>query len=711
MHPSRHFHVCRSAVAALLAPLIWSSTAGVAHADTPQYVPLYPAGTPITEQIQYSEPDGTLVTRMGMRPNGRHAREPWDNVKGEIGQYYLYPAFYFQNRTYGIEIHDHIPAGGKSIEFFLTVNTGTFDGTTFSLFRNVNDPNVTGYGWALNTGFNNPTQNNQPICMAGQPLQNCKLVVTSNWRTNPHSPLKVGDPIELAPAEHLARLPGTQTATIDGGGARYYSFEQLYVVGVGLRPWYGIAPRLDSSPLPAATLSGGDTSVSYNYSSEPMRAFEQMANNIGIANTQRFVEGRRLFHTSFVTGQHSEFPDKNPVFTAHIGQLGPRFDQASCVSCHGHDGRSPAAGVGTRLDTMTILTGGTDITGARLPDPVYGLDIQQDTSVKGAPDYGVTITSYQTTTRTLGDGTVVQLQKPVYGFKGPTPKIYSVRQGPQLIGLGLLEAVPEQTVLALAASPAAAADGVHGTANFVVNPEAGQTQLGRFGWKASAVSLRHQASVALMNDMGVTSPVFPTLDCQRGLSTCRTGTAPTSISSTELDRFSQYLGLIGVPAQRSVTSGYPEGVYVPDINNPDTAAVSHGSQLFAGMNCTACHTASLTTGTTHPLAELRNQTIHPYTDLLVHDMGPGLADSLAEGRANGQMWRTQPLWGLGYLPYVGSGTRLGSPASVRYLHDGRAGSLLEAIEWHDGEAQASRLRFEALSAQDRSDLMAFLNSL
>jgi len=708
---SRQSLARRVAAIALLAPLMWGSDGKPAHADTAQYVPLYPAGTPITEQIQYTESDGTLVTRMGMRPNGRHAREPWNNITGEIGQYYLYPAFYFQNRTYGIEIHDHIPAGGKSIEFFLTVNNGTFDGTTFSLFRNVNDPNVTGYGWALNTGFNNPTQNNQPICMAGQPLQNCKVVVTSNWRTSPHSPLKIGDPIEIAPAEHLARYPGTQTATIDGGGARYYSFEQLYVVGVGLRPWYGVAPRLDSSPLPAATLSGGDTSVSYNYSSEPMRAFEQMANNIGIGNTQLFVEGRRLFHTSFATGLHSEFPTKNPVFTAHIGQLGPRFNQASCVACHGHDGRSPAATAGTRLDFMTIPTGGTDITGARHPDPVYGLDIQEDSSVSGAPDYGVTIASYQASTRTLGDGTVVTLQKPVYAFKGPTPNIFSVRQAPQLIGLGLLEAIPEQTILALAASTAGAADGVHGTANFVTNPESGQTQLGRFGWKAGAVSLRHQASLALMNDMGVTSPVFPSRDCQRGLSTCRTGSSPPEISETELERFSQYLSLIGVPAQRSITSGYGDGIYVPALNNPNPTAVAHGAQLFAGMNCTACHTASLTTGNTHPLAELRNQTIHPYTDLLLHDMGPGLADSLAEGRAAGQMWRTQPLWGLGYLPYVGSGTLQGSAQSVRYLHDGRAGSLLEAIEWHDGEAQASRLRFEALSTQDRGDLMAFLNSL
>src|ERR1700761_7074983 len=201
------------AVFSLLAVVI--STAALA--DTPTYMPLYPAGTPVTEQIQYREADGTLVTRMGMRPVGRHAREPWNNTAGDAGIYYLYPSFYFQNRTYGIEIHDHLTGGGNTIEFFLIVNKGMFDGTTFSLFRNASDPNVTGYGWALNYGFNNPTKGNQPICIAGQPLQNCEMVVDSNWRTDPHSPLKIGDRIELAPAEFLKHPANSLTALIDGG--------------------------------------------------------------------------------------------------------------------------------------------------------------------------------------------------------------------------------------------------------------------------------------------------------------------------------------------------------------------------------------------------------------------------------------------------------------------------------------------------------------
>ncbi len=682
-----------------------------ASAGTPDYAPLYPNGTPVTEQIQYSEADGTLVTRMGMRPVGRHAREPWDNTEGAAGLYYLYPSFYFQNRTYGIEIHDHLTAGGTTIEFDLIVNDGTFDGTTFSLFRNAADPNVTGYGWALNYGFNNPAKNNKPLCTAGQPIADCEMVVDSNWRTNPHSPLKIGDRIELAPAEFLLRHPNTQIAVIDGGGSRYYSFEQLYIAGKGLRPWYGVAPRLDSAALPAATLSGGAATVSYNYSSEPMRAFEQMANNIGITDTQRFVEGRRLFHTSFLTGEHSEFSDKNPVFTQHIGQLGPRYNQASCVSCHTGEGRSPAATVGSRLDTMTILTGVPATSGATRPDSTYGLNVLQDARAKTAPDYGVTIASYQTSRRTLPDGTVVSLQKPVYKFTGPTPREFSVRQAPQIIGLGLLEAIPEETILALADPNDANGDGVRGVPNFVTNPETGKTQLGRFGWKAGKQSLRQQAADALIEDIGVTSPVFPSRSCQKGAATCRTARGTPDVSETEMERFSQYLGLLGVPAQRSLLSGYPAGVFVPALHRVDPAQIANGSKIFAQANCSACHTPQLKTGNTHPLAELRNQVIHPYTDLLLHDMGPGLADTLPEGQAQPSMWRTQPLWGLGYLPYVQAGTVKGSAQSVRYLHDGRARTLLEAIEWHDGEGQKSRLAFEALSTQDRADLLAFLNSL
>jgi CxxC motif-containing protein (DUF1111 family) len=360
---------------------------------------------------------------------------------------------------------------------------------------------------------------------------------------------------------------------------------------------------------------------------------------------------------------------------------------------------------------MSVLTGAPAKSGGTLPDPTYGLNVLQDARAKAAPDYGVTIASYRTTRRTLSDGVVVALRKPAYKFTGPVPREYSVRQAPQIIGLGLLEAVPEKTILALADPNDANHDGVRGVPNFVTNPETGKTQLGRFGWKAAKQSLRQQTAEALIEDIGVTSPVFPSRTCQRAAANCRTAPAAPDISQTEMERFSQYLSLLGVPAQRSLLSGYPAGVFVPALHRVNPAQIAAGSKLFAKLNCSACHTPQLKTGNTHPLAELRNQVIHPYTDLLLHDMGPGLADTLPEGQAKPQMWRTQPLWGFGYLPYVQSGTVKGSAQSVRYLHDGRARTLLEAIEWHDGEAQKSRLAFEALGTPARTDLLAFLNSL
>lgn len=678
--------------------------AGATKAERiPAYSPLYPTGTPLVERLRYKEADGTLVTLIGMRPTERHARErgeDWFEPDKGPGRYFTFPTFYFQNRTFGLEIRDHVPAGRQRIEVYLRVNDGTFDGTTFSLFRNINNPNVRDFGWSLNYGFNNPKEGNLPICHAGQPREDCMMVFESNWRTDPHSPLKVGDKIELAPAPRLKR------PTVDGGGERYYSFEQLYIVGVGLRPWYGIAPNLDSHPLPSPTWLGGLTSISYNYSEEPMRVFQQMANNIGIGNAKRFVEGRRLFHTSFADGRHSEHPTTNPVFTAHIGQRGPRYNKSSCIDCHTSNGRSVAPVLNAKLDTLSFLTVAAGSGTTAVPDATYGFNVQQNAQDATAADYGVSVRSYTTTTRTLHDGERIELQKPVYAFKGPVPVRYSARQAPQVIGLGLLEALDETTILALSDPEDLNQDGVKGIPNWTVDPETGRTLLGRFGWKASKASLRQQIGDALVKDIGVTSPVFPSRSCQRGGADCRLPTQPVSVSDVELQRISDYLALIGVPAQRSVRSGYPAGMRVPLEHQINSAQIAQGSTLFGQAGCTACHTPTLMTGKTHPFAELRDQTIHPYSDLLLHDMGPGLADTLTEGNASPSLWRTQPLWGLGSLRFVQGGAQ-----NVRYLHDGRARTLAEAIGWHGGEADASRRRFEALTRDERAAVTAFLESL
>ena len=209
-----------------------------------------------------------------------------------------------------------------------------------------------------------------------------------------------------------------------------------------------------------------------------------------------------------------------------------------------------------------------------------------------------------------------------------------------------------------------------------------------------------------MKDMGVVSPVYPSRSCQRGAPDCKTPDGSTGITKLELERFAQYLALIGVPAQRSLRSGYPDGIRVSPEHDVNPAQIQRGAAMFAQAKCVSCHTAEMKTGNSHPLAELRNQTIRPYTDLLLHDMGPDLADTLTEGKAAPKLWRTAPLWGLGSLRFVQGGAQ-----NVRYLHDGRARTANEAILWHGGEATASRLNYESLSKVDRDAVLAFLGSL
>ena len=697
------------------------ATSGTAAGE---YVPLFASGAAPIEQIQYTESDGTLVTMAGFRPTNRHAREggePWtDAVDQGPGNYLTFPTFYFQNRTYGLVIRDEVPAGRQKITVYLKPNVGTFINNGFSAFRRI-DAGVIEYGWKMGVGFDNKVENSQR-CHAGDRLEDLCVAqsITDNWRSvedgEPNNMLRVGQKIEMSPAQFLDYAPGSDKALIDGGGIRYYSFEQLYVVGKGMVPWYGVAPKLDSSPLPDDALLGGQASVSYDYSEEPHRAFQQTVNNIGIADMQRFVEGRRLFHISYLDGKHSESPDINPVFKEHAGQLGGRYNAVRCLGCHTLNGRSPAPAIGAKLNTMAVLTAASSTATSISPDPTYGLNVQELARDAAAADYSVTIGSFENTVRELPDGTRIDLQKPVYAFTGPTPAQLSVRQAPQVIGMGLLEAIDEATILALADPSDSNGDGVHGVPNWSTDPETGERHLGRFGWKAGKGSLRHQAASAFLLDIGVTSPLYKATDCQSAGPACKTSSGSVSISSEELDRVAGYLQLLGVPAHRSYRSGYTDGIVVAPEHDVDEALIRRGGALFAQVACTGCHVAELKTGSNHRFAELRDQVIHPYTDLLLHDMGPGLADTLTEGQAGPGMWRTPPLWGLGSLKYVQSrktGALEGTadPDNVRYLHDGRARTLLEAIAWHDGEAAHSRVAFEALAATDRAAVVAFLDSL
>ena len=278
------------------------------------------------------------------------------------------------------------------------------------------------------------------------------------------------------------------------------------------------------------------------------------------------------------------------------------------------------------------------------------------------------------------------LRQPVFVFDGSEPEQVSARIAPQLVGLGLLEAIPESAIADLADPEDVDGDGISGRMRLVTDPETGQPRVGRFGWKAEQPSVRAQVAAALNADMGVLTTVYPNHD----LGTLQDAEDPVSeieLDETYLEDLTAYVSLLGVRAQRGL----------------DDLQVIEGRTQFAQAKCIDCHTPTHVTSAFHPLAELRSQTIHPYTDLLLHDMGPGLADSLTRDGVAPSEWRTAPLWGIGLTSGVSGGEA--------YLHDGRARTLEEAILWHGGEAEASRQAYEALTEPEQAALIAFLKSL
>lgn len=214
-------------------------------------------------------------------------------------------------------------------------------------------------------------------------------------------------------------------------------------------------------------------------------------------------------------------------------------------------------------------------------------------------------------------------------------------------------------------------------------------RVGRFGWKASQASLEDQVQAAFHGDIGITSPRFPLEQlsaAQREVVREPSGGEP-EIDAAKVSRVAHYCRVLAVPAQRT----------------PEDPQVNLGREVFARAGCAACHVPELRTGNGSPIEALRGVAFRPYSDLLLHDMGEGLADGRRDGDASGREWRTPPLWGIGLVPTVNGHSR--------YLHDGRARSLEEAVLWHGGEAQRSRDAFMAMEPAERAALLAFLGSL
>ena len=427
-------------------------------------------------------------------------------------------------------------------------------------------------------------------------------------------------------------------------------------------------------------LSGGDTTV---FNTGP-NAFGMPLANISRTDRRAHVVGNSFFNKNWVFSPSST--------TARDG-LGPLFHARSCSSCHVRDGR----GAPTNDSTTSIgLLFRLNVPGKSHGDPVLGVQL----ATKAAPGIepeGVVNVSYKEEATTFKSLKTTSLRKPQYElitnnhYGEPHAKVqFGPRIAQQLVGLGLLEAVPNKAILANADPSDSNGDGISGRPNYIFNPESKQRELGRFGWKANEANLRTQTASAFLRDMGITSPIHPIEDitkAQKDKINLTLIANPPDIDNLKFERVVTYLRTLAPPAQRNA-------------NDP---SVKRGDILFHNIGCAHCHTPSLRTGSDAAIDELKNQSIKPYTDLLLHDMGEGLADGIQDSLASGSEWRTPPLWGIGLTKTVNGNTF--------FLHDGRARSIEEAILWHGGEGSESRKNYSSLSSDDKVDLLNFINSL
>jgi CxxC motif-containing protein (DUF1111 family) len=477
--------------------------------------------------------------------------------------------------------------------------------------------------------------------------------------------------------------------------------------------------------------------------------FSTPAPNLTAAELGLHMEGDTFFETSFTTAPNAEHPE--------LDGLGPVFNNANCNACHQRDGRNSTpqlhvgqarlklgsdAGIFLRIskaaDVACTKGDASNDYCAPIPVPDFGGQLFHRGVLQARPDWqqnqfigqADVYLSYEMTVMTYPDGTEVRLKKPLFEVENPYDAPGETKQsanltsnllqedvhmgwrnGMPVFGLGLLEAIAEADILKHVDDSDANNDGISGRANYVfdaVKAQAGDAMpisLGRFGWKANTPSVRVQSLGALRGDMGITNPLFPN-ESIAGTALheaylTRTGFIDTGadengapeVGSEFSDAVVFYVETLAVPARRNVT----------DTN------VREGARLFEQLKCTTCHVATFVTKTSGDIGglamseSLKGQQIYPFTDLLLHDMGEGLADGRADFLANGNEWRTRPLWGIGLTQTVNP--------QAGFLHDGRAATLEEAVLWHGGEAQKSQTAFMNLSRTEREQVVAFLMSL
>jgi CxxC motif-containing protein (DUF1111 family) len=445
------------------------------------------------------------------------------------------------------------------------------------------------------------------------------------------------------------------------------------VLAAGPQEAPGVPP-----PSPGEELSGGATTVF----DTTLNAFGRALGNMEPTRFRTLHEGKTLFVRDWSAPS--------------VALAGPLTNAQACNSCHFKDGRDrPYDALGPEAPLLIRLSVPTEEAPGGAPEPVYGGQFN-DRGTPEVPAEGRVQVKYVPLEGRYADATPYTLRRPHYelsslGYGPLAPRTqWSPRIPSTVFGLGLLEAIPEADLLARADPQDADGDGISGRPNRVTHVRTGQPVLGRFGWKASQPTLEQQIAKAYAEDLGLTSPLFPESTCTPKQEACRAVTqarTKPALPAELLEKTTLYIRLLAVPARRDWTA----------------PAVRRGQALFQQTGCASCHHPEYRTGAVADIPELSGQTIRPYTDLLLHDMGKELADGRPDAEATGSEWRTPPLWGLGLLETVNH--------QLRLLHDGRARGFEEAILWHGGEAEASRERFKRLERADREALVAFLRSL
>lgn len=422
----------------------------------------------------------------------------------------------------------------------------------------------------------------------------------------------------------------------------------------------------------------GGSQTTYNYGSN---AYGQPFPSLSGSELLMHEIGDKAFEAIFVSAP----APKN-------AGLGPIYNAVSCAACHVSDGRGKPPMEGEQLVSLLIRMSiaGEDPHGGPMEVPFFGGQFQQR-GIIGTPSEGDVQISYTYQTFTYPDGSTYELRVPNYQLVGtytglPGGVMISPRIAPPVFGLGLLEAIPDWALLANEDVIDANGDGISGKANYVWNIQKGKKTIGKFGWKAGAPSLIQQIAAAYNQDMGITSFLFPN---------------ESSFGQSQFDFFNDDVEL--TDSLLYAATFYMQTLGVPGRRNVNDAEVKRGKQLFYDAKCTACHTPKFRTGVNVAFTAVSNQLIFPYTDLLLHDMGDDLADNRPDNMASGKEWKTPPLWGIGLTEVVNGHSN--------YLHDGRARNLSEAILWHGGEGEASKLYFKNLSQGDRNALIKFLKSL